>query len=134
MTLGLIYFILGYLLFSVLLAGVGAVSPTAREGQQLSAIFTIAAIIPFYFMPVLINNPNNPVSTVLTLFPITAPVTVMARLGLSDIAVWELIVSILILIISIIGGLWLSARIFRTYLLMYGKRPGLKEIVRSIRG
>jgi len=134
MTLGLVYFILGYLLFAVLSAGVGAVSPTTRDAQQLSAIFTVAAIVPFYFMPFLLNNPNNPISTVLTLFPITAPVTVMARLGLSDIAAWELIVSMMILILSIMGGLWLSAQIFRSYLLMYGKRPGLKEIIRSIRG
>lgn len=133
-VLGIVYFILGYLMFAVISAGVGAVSPTAREGQQLSAIFTVAAIIPFYFMPLLINTPDNPVSTVLTLFPITAPVTVMARLGLSDIAPWELAASIILLIGFIIGGLWFSAKIFRTYLLMYGKRPGLKEIAKSLRG
>jgi len=133
LILGIIYFVLGYLLFAIISAGVGAVSPTAREGQQLSTIFTLVAIIPFYFMPVLITTPNNLASVILTLFPLTAPVTVMVRMGLADIAIWELVVSIILLIVSIIGGLWLAAKIFRTYLLMYGKRPNLQQIMHNLR-
>jgi ABC-2 type transport system permease protein len=133
LIIGITYFILGYLLFAIISAGVGAVSPTAREGQQLSTIFTLVAIMPLYFMPLLITDPNNLVSVILTLFPLTAPVTVMVRMGLSDIAIWELAVSIILLMVAITGGLWLAAKIFRTYLLMFGKRPNLKDIIRNIR-
>jgi ABC-2 type transport system permease protein len=133
LILGTIYFILGYLLFAVLMAGVGAISPTAREGQQMSTLFTIAGIAPLWFMAFIIENPDHIVSQILTIFPITAPITVMIRLGLTDIPIWELAVSIGLMVVTIIGCFILAAKLFRAYLLMYGKRPGLKEILHSFR-
>lgn len=132
LVLGIVYFILGYLLFAVLSAGIGAISPTARDGQQFSTVFILIAMSPFYFVPFLSENPNHVISLVLTIFPVTAPVSVIARLGFSDIAAWELAISIILLVIAIIGGLLLAAKVFRTYLLMYGKRPSLGEIMRSL--
>ena len=133
LILGIIYFILGYLLEAVLMAGVGSVSPTAREGQQMSAIFIIPVIIPIYFMGLIMEHPENIIVKLLTFIPITAPLTVIVRLGLSSIPLWELLVSIGILILSIWGLFALTTKLFRTYLLMYGKRPDLKEIVRSFK-
>jgi len=133
LILGTTYFILGYLLFAVLMAGVGAVSPTAREGQQMSTLFTLAGVSPLWFMAFIIENPGHIVSQILTIFPITAPVTVMIRLGLTKIPVWELALSIGLMVVSIIGCFILAAKLFRTFLLMYGKRPNFKEIMRSFR-
>jgi ABC-2 type transport system permease protein len=133
LILGIIYFILGYLLMAVIMAGVGSVNPTAREGQQMSAIFTIPVIIPIYFMGLIMEHPENIVVKILTFIPITAPITVIVRLGLSEIPLWELLVSICILILSIWGLFVLCTKLFRTYLLMYGKRPDLREIVRSFK-
>ena len=133
LILGIIYFILGYLLMAVLMAGVGSVSPTAREGQQMSAFFIIPVIIPIYFMGLIMEHPENIVVKILTFIPITAPITVIVRLGLSEIPLWELLLSISILILSIWGFFVLCTKLFRTYLLMYGKRPDLKEIIRSFR-
>jgi ABC-2 type transport system permease protein len=133
LILGIIYFILGYLLVAVLMAGVGSISPTAREGQQMSAFFIIPVLIPIYFMALIMEHPENIVVKILTFIPITAPVTVIVRLGLSEIPLWELLVSIAVLILSIWGCFVLCTKLFRTYLLMYGKRPDLKEIVRSFR-
>ena len=133
LILGIIYFILGYLLEAVLMAGVGSVSPTAREGQQMSAIFIIPVIIPIYFMGLIMEHPENIIVKLLTFIPITAPLTVIVRLGLSEIPLWELLVSIGILILSIWGCFVLCTKLFRTYLLMYGKRPDLKEIIRSFK-
>jgi len=131
--LAVVYFILGYLFFAVLSAGIGAISSNSREGQQLIGIFTIPLLIPLWFGSLLIAFPNNPIWVVLTIFPLTAPVEVIIRLGVSDIPAWELAASIAVLALSIIGGLLLTAKVFRTYLLMYGKRPNLGEIVRSLR-
>ena len=131
--LGIIYFILGYLLMAVLMAGAGAISPTAREGQQMSTLFTLPVVIPIYFMALIMEHPENIVVKILTFVPITAPITVIVRLGLSEIPIWELLVSILILILSIWGCFVLTTKLFRTYLLMYGKRPDFKEIIRSFR-
>lgn len=131
--LGIVYFILGYLVFAVIMAGAGAVSPTVREAQQISTIFSIIAVSPVWFLTLMINSPNHAIVKVLTIFPLTAPVTVMARLGLADVTVWELSLSITLLAVSIVGGLFLVAKVFRIYLLMYGKRPGLRELIRSLR-
>ncbi|MCJ7744077.1 MAG: ABC transporter permease [Dehalococcoidales bacterium] len=133
LVLGIVYFILGYLLFAVLSAGIGAISSNSREGQQLIAIFTLPLLTPLWFSSLLMLLPNNPIWVVLTILPITAPVEVMIRLGVSDIPAWELAASIAVLGLSIIGGLLLTIRVFRTYLLMYGKRPNLGEIIRSLR-
>jgi len=133
LVLAVVYFILGYLLFAVLSAGIGAISSGSREGQQLIAIFTLPSLIPLWFMSLLMLFPNNPVWVVLTILPITAPVEVMIRLGVSDIPAWQLVASIAVLGLTIIGILSLTIRVFRAYLLMYGKRPGIGEIVRSLR-
>ena len=133
LMLGIIYFILGYLLMAILMAGVGSVSPTAREGQQMSVIFIMPVIIPIYFMPLIMEHPENIVVKILTFIPLTAPLTVIVRSGLSEIPIWELAVSIGILILSVWGLFVVTTKLFRTYLLMYGKRPDLREIVRSFR-
>jgi ABC-2 type transport system permease protein len=133
LVLAVVYFILGYLLFAVLSAGIGAISSNTREGQQLIGIFTLPLLAPLWFMSLLMLLPNNPIWVVLTILPITAPVEVMIRLGLSDIPAWELAASIVVLVLSIIGGLLLTIKVFRTYLLMYGKRPGIGEIIRNLR-
>ncbi len=133
LVLGVVYFVLGFLLFAALSAGVGAISPNAREGQQLSLIYSMFAIVPLWFSSLLMMFPKSPIWTVLTIFPVTAPVEVMLRLGVSDIPAWELAVSIAVLALSVIGVLFLSIKIFRTYLLMYGKRPGFGEILRNLR-
>jgi ABC-2 type transport system permease protein len=132
-VLGIVYFILGYLLFAVLSTGVGAVAPNAREGQQLAAIYTLLAVSPLWFSSLLILFPDSPIWVGLTIFPITAPVVVMIRIGLTDIPLWQLGASVAVLVVCTVGILQLSARIFRIFLLMYGKRPGLGEIVRSLR-
>jgi ABC-2 type transport system permease protein len=133
MILAIIYFVLGYLLMAVIMAGMGSISPTAREGQQMSALVTIPVVIPIYFMAIIMEHPENPFVKVLTFFPITAPITVIVRLGLSEIPLWELLVSMAVLILSIWGCFILCTKLFRTYLLMYGKRPDLKDIVRSFK-
>ena len=133
LVLGTVYFILGYLLFAVLMAGVGAIGTTTRESQQLSAIFVFPAIIPIYVFIFTQFNPNRIITQALTLIPFTAPITVFLRLGTSEIYTWELIVSITLLVVSIIGSMVLAAKVFRTFLLMYGKRPRLGEIIKSLR-
>jgi len=133
LVLGIVYFILGYSLFAALSAGVGAISPSAREGQQLAGIYTLLLFVPIWFASLLFIFPNSPIWTVLTIFPITAPMAVMLRLGVTGIAAWELAVSLAVLVLSIIGALALSVKAFRVYLLMYGKRPAWGEIIRSLR-
>jgi ABC-2 type transport system permease protein len=133
LILGVTYFILGYLLFAVLSAGVAAISASVREGQGLASIFTLFAIAPFWFYSLLLAFPNSPIWVVFSIFPFSAPVLVMLRLGMTGVPAWQLAVSMTVLVLSIIGGLLLAAKLLRTYILMYGKRPNLGEIIRNIR-
>ena len=132
LVLGVTYFILGYLLFAVLSAGIAAISATVREGQGLASIFTLFAVAPFWFYSLLMLFPNSPVWVVFSIFPFSAPVLVMLRLGMTGVPAWQLSVSIAVLILSIVGGLLLTAKLLRTYILMYGKRPNLGEIFRNL--
>ena len=132
-VLGVIYFILGYLLFAILSAGVAAVSSSVREGQGLAAIFTMFSIAPFWFFSLMINFPNNPIWVVFSIFPFSAPVMVMLRMGLSAVPAWQIATGIVVLVLSIFGGLLLTARLLRVYMLMYGKRPAMKEIIRNLK-
>jgi ABC-2 type transport system permease protein len=131
--LGILYFVLGYLLFAVLSVGIGAVSPNAREGQQLALIYTLLGFAPLWFLSLLLFFPASPIWVVLTIFPITAPVQTMLRLGLMEIPIWQLVASMVVLALSIVGGLLLAIRVFQVHLLMHGRKPSLGEIVRNLR-
>ena len=128
LLLGIIYFILGYLLFAVLSIGVGAISSSSREASQLSLFYILFSFVPLWFSSLIFNFPNGSIWVALTIFPVTAPIQAMIRLGFTDIPLWQLLTSIGVLLISIILGLIIAIRIFRIYMLMHGKRPTLKEI------
>jgi ABC-2 type transport system permease protein len=133
LVLGVVYFILGYLLFAVLSACVAAISSTVREGQGLASIFTLFSVAPFWFYSLIMLFPNSPIWVVFSIFPFSAPVLVMLRMGMTGVPVWQLIASIAVMVLCIVGGLLLAAKLLRTYILMYGKRPSLGEIIRSLR-
>ena len=130
---GIVYFVLGYLLYAILFSIIGAVVPTYREGQQLTFLLMPLGIIPLALTPFFAEHPGHPLTYVLTFFPISAPVTSMIRIGGGSISSWELALAIVILVMSTTALLFVGARIFRTFLLMYGKRPTIKEIFRSLR-
>ncbi len=133
LILGIVYFVLGYLLFAVLSISVGAISSNAREGGQLSMFYTMMSFIPLWFSSLFIAFPNSPIWVALTIFPVTAPVQTMLRLGGTEVPAWQILTSIGVLVLSIIGGLHLSIKIFRMNMLMHGKRPGFAEIRRSLK-
>jgi len=133
LVLGVVYFILGYLLFAVVSLAIAAICSTVREAQGLAPLFTLAAIAPFWFISLLMFFPNSPVWVVFSIFPFSAPVTVMLRLGITGVPAWQLAVSMIVLVVSVLGGLWIAAKLLRIYLLMYGKRPRIREIVRALR-
>ena len=128
-----VYFILGYLLFAAIFSGIGSIVPTAKEGQGLSVIFTLPAVLPYYFSYFILTNPTGALSRALTFFPLTGPITAMIRISTKAIAPWEIALSIVIIVTSVVVTMWVAAKLFRVFLLMYGKRPALREIVRYLR-
>lgn len=133
LVLGIVYFILGYLLFAVLSVGVGAISANAREGNQLSMFYLQASFVPLWFSSLLFPFPNSPVWVFFTLFPLTSPIQTILRLGFSEVPTWQIVTGIGVLVFSIVAGLYLVIKIFRVYMLMYGNRPSVMEIVHTLR-
>ncbi|NOR47795.1 MAG: ABC transporter permease [Methanosarcinaceae archaeon] len=133
LILSLAYFILGFLLFASMMAAVGAISGSMRESQQLIPIFTFPAIAPMLFMQVLITEPEGTLSMFFSMFPLTSPVAMLIRMGVSDVPVYQIAVSLFILMMSVYFVIIASARLFRVGLLMYGKRPAIGEIVRYMK-
>jgi ABC-2 type transport system permease protein len=131
--LAVVYFILGYLVFAVLSTGVAAVSSSVREAQTLASIFTLWTIAPFWLLSLIMEFPYSPAWVVLSIFPFSSPVMVILRLGLTGVPAWQLGTSIAVLVLCIFGGLVLSSKLLRTYVLMYGKRPTFGEVIRNLR-
>ncbi len=133
LILSLAYFILGFLLFASMMGAVGAISGSMRESQQLIPIFTFPAIAPILFMQVLITEPEGKLSMFFSMFPLTSPIAMLIRMGVSDVPVYQIAISLIILMVSVYFVIITSARLFRVGLLMYGKRPAIGEIVRYMK-
>ena len=126
------FFVLGYLMFATLNAGLGAISPTARESQQLSIIVAAPLIIPIWGWAYIVENPTAGIVKFLTFFPLTSPLVVLERLGPAAIEPWEVAVSLVVLVLSVVAVAFLVSRIFRAFLLSYGKRPGAGMLLRVL--
>ena len=131
---GLIYYVLGFVLFSALLAGAGSVCNTIKETQSLMMPVTLVLIIPMLVWPRLAQEPNGELARVLSYVPPVTPMVMVLRLS-SGAGVWlgEVILSILVLGVSVLAATWAAAKVFRTGILLYGKRPSLREILRWLR-
>ncbi len=107
--LAALYFLLGYLLFGTIMATAGALGTNPRESQQLAGIFSFAAAIPWFFAGILFTNPNAPIARALSIFPLTAPTTMMLRLPLGGVPAIDIIASLIVLLISIPVVIWAGA-------------------------
>ena len=117
-----------FIMISGLMAAVGATVTESSEGQQVMGLFTIPLWLPYILIATFIENPNSPLAVVLSLFPLTAPMTIAMRIGFSTIPTWQLVLSVAILVLSAIGSVWLAGRAFRLGMLRYGQRLRWKEI------
>jgi len=133
LSLALAYFLLGYLLFATLMASAGSLGTSLRESQQLGGIFSFGAALPWMLSGFLMANPNSTLAVVLSLFPLTTPTMMLLRLGLTTPPAWEIVASLVLLVSGILGSLWAGSKVFRLGLLMYGKRPGLRQIWQALR-
>jgi len=112
---------------------VSALSNSMREGPQYAVLFTLPAVLPFYFISVFTSEPNGTLATVMSIFPLTAPMAMTMRLVLTDVPVADLVISVALLAVSVVGVMWLAGRIFRVAILLSGSMPKLRDIPRLIR-
>jgi ABC-2 type transport system permease protein len=117
-----------FIMISGLMAAIGATVTEASEGQQIMGLFTIPIWLPYILIGVFIQNPNSPLAIAMTLFPLTAPMTIAIRMGFTTIPTWQYVTSLVLLIISAAGAVWLAGRAFRLGMLRYGQRLRWREI------
>ncbi|MBE9917340.1 ABC transporter permease [Paenibacillus donghaensis] len=130
---GLVFYILGYFLFAVLYAAIGSlVSRTEELGQAVMPV-TVIGLAAFYIGIFSINTPNSMLIKVTSFIPFISPTSMLVRIGMSDVAVWQILISLALLVVSILIFGWLSAKIYRTGVLMYGKRPSFKELRKAMK-
>jgi ABC-2 type transport system permease protein len=129
-----VYYVLGFLFFSAILAGLGSVCNTVKEAQSLMTPVTLITIIPMLAWFNLVRDPQGVLARVLSFVPPLTPMVMVLRISASSkVPLIEIIASIILLVVSVPAVIWLSAKVFRTGILMYGKRPGLREIIRWLR-
>ena len=128
-----VFYLLGFLLYSALAAALGAMVNSEEEAQQLQFFLVAPMIMALLVMGIILSDPSSTASVVLSMVPFFAPVLMYLRIVLEQPPAWQLALCIIILIASIYAALTASARIYRIGILMYGKRPTLPEIMRWIR-
>jgi ABC-2 type transport system permease protein len=133
----LFYFFGGYLFYASLFAAVGsAVNEDAQDAQSLSFPITLPIILGIIIMINAINDPNSSLATWASVIPFFSPIVMMARIpfGVPDtVPYWQLGLSMVLLIAGFLFTTWLGAKIYRTGILLYGKKPTWKEMVKWIR-
>lgn len=124
----IIFFLGGYFIYSSLFAAVGsAIGDDLGEGQQLMMPIIIPVILAFVMVPAVFNDPDGPIAVFGSMFPLFSPIVMPARLPF-DPPLWQVLVSILILVISVVFMTWMAGRIYRVGILMYGKKVSFKEL------
>ncbi|MFH0902753.1 MAG: ABC transporter permease [Pseudomonadota bacterium] len=129
----LLFFLLGYFFYASLYAAVGALCNSDQEAQQVQTPVTLLLVVPAICMPLIGNDARGPEAVVLTQIPFTSPVLVPMRYLLGGVQSAELVLSAVVLLVSIAAAVWLSAKVYRIGILMYGKRPSLREIIHWVR-
>ncbi len=128
-----LFFILGFLFYSGLSAGIGALVGAEQELQQFSFFIVAPLLVSFLFMTYVLSNPSSTLSVVLSLIPPFTPIVMYLRICAQMPPMWQLGLSVVLLVGSIMLIVWLAARMYRVGILMYGKRPTLPEAWRWIR-
>ena len=129
----LIFFVLGFLFYSGISAGIGALVGAEQELQQFSFVIVAPLLVSILMMSYVLANPGSTISVVMSLIPPFTPILMFLRICAQPPPVWQLALSVVLLVASIVLVVWLAARIYRVGILMYGKRPTLPEALRWLR-
>ena len=128
-----IYFLLGYLLYSSIAAALGAMTNSEQELQQLNMFLVMPLALCMFGLGFVVTNPDGLVPRVMSLIPFFTPLMMYMRIAIKMPAVWEIAFSIGATALTIWAILWVASRIYRVGVLMYGKKPNLPELMRWLK-
>ena len=123
----LIFFILGYLLYASLYAAIGSAVESVEDTQQLQMPITIPLMIAYLVILMAFQNPDSPVVVWTSMIPFTSPIVMLARIPYG-VPMWQLVLSIALLFFTFVGCAWLSAKIYKVGILMFGKKSTFKDL------
>jgi len=127
-----VFFILAFFLYSSAYAALGAASEDEQHLGQMAWPLIMFLIVPLVMISTLVTNPDSTLVVILSLFPLTSPIVMLARVLVSSPPVWQLALCLALLVAAVAGTAILAAKIFRVGILMTGKRPKLKEVLRWV--
>ena len=126
-----LYFIGGYLLYAALFAAIGSALEQQEDSQQFMTPIMLLMVFSLYAGIYSMNNPDCPLAFWCSMIPFTSPIVMMVRLPF-DIPIWELLLSFALLFVTAVFIVWFSAKIYRVGILMYGKKPSIKEMIKWV--
>jgi ABC-2 type transport system permease protein len=129
----LTFFFLGYFLYATLYAAIGSMVDNESDAQSIQWPVVMFLILSFMLMFLIINNPDGTAAVVLSLIPLCAPILMLFRITVSAVPLYQVLISIVLLLLTIWGLIWVAGRIFRVGILMHGKRPTLPEVTKWIK-
>ena len=127
-----IYFIGGYMLYASVFAAIGSAVESQEDTQQFMTPIMIFLVFSLYAGIYSMENPEGPLAFWCSLIPFTSPIVMMIRLPF-EVPLWEKLLSVSLLYVTFVGIIWLSAKIYRVGILMYGKKPTIKEMMKWLR-
>ena len=133
LALLMLFFLLGFILYSALFAAVGAMVNTDQEAQQAQQPFMLLLVATVILIQPVLLNPMTKLAVGASIFPFSAPILMPVRLSLMSVPFWQLAAALASMLVMITLAIWLASRIYRVGLLMYGKRPTLREVARWIK-
>lgn len=128
-----LFFLMGYLMYASLFAAVGSAVENVQDAQSLTIPLMLPIILAMAVLTPVIESPDSTLANVMSHFPLTSPIIMMVRISITDIPLWEVGLSLAILLGSFLGAIWFSGRIYRVGVLSYGKKPSLAELIRWAR-
>jgi ABC-2 type transport system permease protein len=128
-----LFFVFGYFLFATVYAAIGAAFNSEEEAQQMQTVISMFLGIPFVLMFVILNDPDAPISVILSLLPFFSPMLFFLRMTVAFPPTWQIILCFALMSMTLLAMVRVSAAIYRVGILMYGKKPTFKEIARWVR-
>jgi ABC-2 type transport system permease protein len=127
------FFLLGFLFYAALYAAIGSSVNTVQEAQGLVFPVMLPIIMAMVCWPAVLQSPDGPLAVATSMIPGMSPLIMFLRIVVLTPPMWQILLSIALLVLGILGVVWIAARVYRVGILMYGKRPTFPELVRWVR-
>ena len=128
-----VYFVFGFLIYSSIAAALGAMTNSEQELQQLNMFLVMPLAFCMLMLLPTVRAPDSPLARAVSLIPFCSPLLMNMRISLTQVPAWEIATSIVLMSVTVVAILWISSRIYRVGILMYGKKPNLPEILRWLK-